>query len=95
MAGTCLIGHTGFVGGNLVRQYAFEDCYNSRNIEQIRGRSYDLLVCCGVSAVKWQANQFPAEDRAGIDRLLENLASVTAARSILISTVDVYPSANG
>jgi nucleoside-diphosphate-sugar epimerase len=95
MPGACLIGHTGFVGGNLARQYVFDDCYNSRNIEQIRGRSYDLLVCCGVSAVKWQANRFPTEDRAAIDRLLKNLAFVTATRSILISTVDVYPSTEG
>lgn len=95
MPGTCLIGHTGFVGGNLAKQYAFDDCYNSRNIEQIRGRSYDLIVCCGVSAVKWQANRFPAEDRAAIDQLLKHLALVKAMRSILISTVDVYPSVQG
>jgi hypothetical protein len=95
MPGTCLIGYTGFVGGNLARQHSFDDRYNSRNIEQIRGKSYDLLVCCGVSAVKWQANRFPDEDRAAIDRLLENLALVTAQRSILISTIDIYPSTEG
>jgi nucleoside-diphosphate-sugar epimerase len=62
---------------------------------KIRGRSYDVLVCCGVSAVKWQANRFPAEDRAAIDRLLKNLALMTANRAILISTVDIYPSVEG
>ena len=61
MSRACLIGYTGFVGGNLARQYAFDDCYNSRNIEQIRGRSYDLVVCCGVSAVKWQAKAIALE----------------------------------
>jgi hypothetical protein len=95
MPGTCLIGHTGFVGGNLAAQSVFDDCYHSRNIQEIRGRSYDLLVCCGVSAVKWKANQFPAEDRAAIDQLLENLAHVKVGRAILISTVDIYPSPNG
>jgi nucleoside-diphosphate-sugar epimerase len=95
MPGACLIGNSGFVGGNLARQYSFDDCYNSRNIEQIRGRSYDLLVCCGVSAVKWHANRFPAEDRARIDRLLKQLSYVRATRAILISTVDVYPSTKG
>jgi len=95
MSRACLIGSTGFVGGNLARQYAFDDCYNSRNIEQIRGRLYDLVVCCGVSAVKWQANRFPAEDRDAIDRLLTSLKSVTATQCILISTVDVYPSTQG
>jgi nucleoside-diphosphate-sugar epimerase len=95
MPGACLIGHTGFVGGNLRKQSVFDDCYNSTNIKQILGRSYDLLVCCGVSAVKWQANRFPAEDRAAIDQLLENLAFVTATRTILISTVDIYPTVEG
>jgi nucleoside-diphosphate-sugar epimerase len=95
MPRTCLIGHTGFVGSNLAKQHVFEDCYNSRNIEDIRGRVYDRLVCCGVSAVKWQANRFPAEDRAAIDRLLKNLAYVRSEQVVLISTVDVYPSPDG
>jgi len=91
MSKSCLIGHTGFIGSNLARQHPFDDCYHSVNIEQIRGRSYDLLVCSGVSAVKWRANRFPQEDRTAIERLLDNLAHVSAARVILISTVDVYP----
>jgi hypothetical protein len=79
----------------LENQYTFTEHYNSRDIEQIRGRSYDLLVCSGVTAIKWKANRFPAEDRAAIDRLLESLAQVTASRVILISTVDVYPTTAG
>jgi len=95
MAGTCLVGHTGFVGGNLAAQFRFDDCYNSKNIQDIRGKSYDLVVCAGVSAVKWKANRFPAEDRAGVDNLLNELRLVSAQRFILISTVDVYPAVAG
>jgi NAD dependent epimerase/dehydratase family len=88
---SCLVGHTGFVGGNLARQHSFAHLFNSHNIEEIHGQTYDLIVCCAVPAVKWSANRNPSEDRAGIDRLLANLKTAQAARFILISTMDVYP----
>lgn len=91
MSRTCLIGHTGFVGGNLKRQRLFDDLYRSTDIEEIRGKRYGLMVCSGVSAAKWRANKAPEEDRAAVDRLLENLLTVRAERPVLISTVDVYP----
>jgi nucleoside-diphosphate-sugar epimerase len=54
------------------------------------GQSYDLVVCAGVSSVKWLANKNPAGDRAGIARLISVLESVSAGEFILISTIDVY-----
>ena len=36
---SALIGYTGFVGSNLLRQRAFDATFNSKNIEQISGRS--------------------------------------------------------
>jgi hypothetical protein len=91
---TALIGHTGFVGGNLARQFSFDECFNSKNIVKIRGREFDLLVCAGVSAMKWWANQHPAEDKAQIDALLSNLASASAKKVVVLSTIDVYPRSN-
>ena len=87
---TALIGFTGFVGATLLRQATFDDCYNSKNIEEIVGRQYDLVVCAGAPAVKWQANQQPQEDWANLQRLMQALQHVTAATFLLISTVDVY-----
>lgn len=87
---SALIGHTGLVGGNLLRQHYFDDCFNSSNIQEIEGRHYELLVCSGVSGTKWLANLHPAEDQEKIDRLMGHLRNVTADRLILISTVDVY-----
>lgn len=46
-----LIGHTGFVGSNLREQHEFDVFFNSRNIEEIKGGEFDLLVCAGVNAV--------------------------------------------
>lgn len=88
---TCLVGYTGFVGSNLLDQNRFDDRYRSTNIDQIRGKSYDLLVCAGVPAVKWHANKFPEEDLANIDRLFDHLSTARVDRFVLISTVDVYP----
>jgi nucleoside-diphosphate-sugar epimerase len=88
---TALVGHTGFVGGNLLEQAPFTRCYHSRNIDEIRGQHFGLVVCAGVSAVKWKANREPDADWAGIQRLQDALATVQADRFVLISTVDVYP----
>ena len=91
MGKTGLIGHTGFVGGTLARATAWDACYNSANIDTLRGQAFDLLVCAGVSAVKWQANKDPERDRAGIARLTDALGQAQAKEFILISTIDVYP----
>lgn len=90
-----LIGHTGFVGGNLARQFAFTDFYNSKNIDQIAGHMYDLIVCSGMPAAKWLANRDPIGDRAVLDRLAGFLLQTSAIRVVIISTVDVYPSPIG
>ena len=88
---SALIGHTGFVGSNLAEQFAFRYLFNSKNISEIKNRRFDLVVCAGISAMKWIANKKPAEDWSQIRVLLENLESVTADRFVLISTIDVYP----
>lgn len=87
---TALIGHTGFVGSNLAAQHEYCACYNSKNIGSIAGQAFDTVVCAGVQAVKYWADQHPDEDWQGIQRLLTPLASVSAKRFILLSTIDVY-----
>lgn len=86
-----LIGHTGFVGRNLAAQRTFTHCYHSRTIWDIKGHSFDLIICAGMPAEKWRANRDPEADRANLARLVEALVQTEAKRFILISTVDVYP----
>jgi hypothetical protein len=86
-----LIGHTGFVGGNLLVAGGFARTYNSQNIHSLAGERFDEIVCAGISAVKWIANKEPEADWAGIQRLLDVLAQVRTERFVLISTIDVYP----
>ncbi len=75
-----LIGYTGFVGGNLLRQSSFAATYNSFSIQELRGKRYDEIWCAGVRAVKWWANSHPEEDWAGIAPLLDVLGG--AVRSL-------------
>lgn len=90
-----LIGYSGFVGSNLLRQHAFDELYNSKNIRDIQGREFDVLVCAGVSAVKYKANKEPEADWEGIQKLLQALLTVKSKQLVLISTVDVYPNPVG
>lgn len=92
---TALIGHSGFVGSNLLARRSYDSLYRSSDIDTIRGREFDHVVCAGVQAMKWWANLHPEEDRAGIERLLEPLSGVTARRFTLVSTIDVYPTPRG
>lgn len=92
---SALIGHTGFVGSTLLCDGAFDALFNSSNIGEIRGKSFDRIVCAGVTAVKWWANRNPDEDLSRIRGLMDCLTEVRCERFVLISTIDVYPSPVG
>lgn len=86
---TCLVGHTGFVGSTLMRQTAFDDCFNSSNIEKISGRRYATLVCAAAPGSMFEANRDPECDRAKLHALIDKLARADADRVILISSIAV------
>ena len=86
-----LIGYTGFVGGNILQQAGFDMFYNSSNIQNIKGKSFDLLVSAGTSAVVWFANKEPEKDLEAIEKLINSLQHVKAKKFVLVSTIYVYP----
>jgi len=85
-----LIGYSGFVGGTLLKQAAFDSLYRSTNIGEIDGGTFETVVCAGAPAQKWIANRDPAADRAKIEELITHLKTVTCKTFVLISTVDVF-----
>ncbi len=87
---SALIGYTGFVGSNLDRQYDFTDKYNTSNISDIAGKSYDLVVSAATRADMWRINQEAEQDLAEVNGLIDHLKQVTAKKFVLISTVGVY-----
>lgn len=95
-ASSALVGHTGLVGSTLLRSRTFSATYNSRNISEIAGQAFDLLICAGAPASMWAANQDPVADKANLDSLATALASAEAKDVVLISTIAVFddPSAS-
>ena len=51
------------------RQRPFDELYNSKNVEEIAGKSFGLLAVSAMPAAKWIANRDPDGDRAVLDRL--------------------------
>jgi NAD dependent epimerase/dehydratase family len=90
-----LIGWSGVVGGTLQRQRHFDDRFRSTDIDDIRGRDYDLIVCAGMPAEKWRANREPEQDAATLERLWGALREARARHVIVISTVDVFGDPRG
>lgn len=88
---SALIGHTGFVGGNIKQQTSFSNYYNSKNIEKIKGEKYDMVVSAGTSSLVWKANSNPKEDKRNVQKLISNLRFARVNHFILISTIFVYP----
>ncbi|MBN9518148.1 NAD(P)-dependent oxidoreductase [bacterium] len=85
-----LIGHTGFVGGNLAAQHRFDAVFNSKTIESVRGRHFRRLVVSAMPAEMWVANRDPDGDRANLEKLWANLSQCRADEVAVISTVAVY-----
>lgn len=90
-----LIGYSGFVGSTLLKQALFESIYRSANIDEIKNKSFNAVVCAGASAQKWIANREPDADRKKIDGLITHLKTVQCKTFILISTVDVFKDSIG
>lgn len=84
-----LIGHTGFVGGTLLRQTRFDACYNSANIATIDGQRFGTLVCAAAPGSMIEANRAPERDAAQIEALIARLDKVEAEHFVLISSIAV------
>jgi len=93
---SALIGYTGLVGQNIVREVARIDClYNSKNIDDICGRTFELLICAGAKGSRRDVNENPDKDLSSIINLMDRLAIINAKKVVLISTVEVYNYHNG
>ncbi len=93
---SALIGYTGLVGQNIVRDGAQIDClYNSKNIDDICGRTFELLICAGAKGSRRDVNENPDKDLSSIINLMDRLATINAKKVVLISTVEVYNYHNG
>lgn len=85
---SALIGYNGLIGSNIKTRYEFDFLYNSKNIEDIRGKNIKTIVCAAPSGWKWKVNQEPEKDLEKIKNLFHLLSSTKCEKFILISTID-------
>ncbi|MDL2253356.1 sugar nucleotide-binding protein [Ruminococcaceae bacterium OttesenSCG-928-I18] len=86
-----LVGHTGFVGGNLAAGHTFDAMYHSTDIEESFGADNGLVIYSGMPSEKFLANADPAADLAVAEKAMDNIRKMRPEQLVLISTVDVYP----
>ena len=92
---SALIGYSGFVGGTLAKSEHFDLLVNRANLQSLRDQQLDRLVCAGLPAAKWLANEKPEEDAENTRRLEAALRTVQASTVVVVSTIDVYPCTSG
>ena len=92
---SCLIGHTGFVGGHLAQQAEFAACFSRANISDSAGRRFDTVVCAAAPGSMFEANKYPDRDQKNIQALVETLSRITARRFVLISSIAVLANSAG
>ena len=86
---TALVGHTGFVGGNLLRQTQFDDLYNSSNIGAIAGGQQELIVDSGASIEKFAGEELSAQLRIALAwSLRERCGGVVVSET---ATTEIFP----
>lgn len=90
-----IIGHSGFVGSNINNQTKFDVRFNSKNISDIKGKSFELLVCCGISSIRWYANNSSEKDLESIQSLASSIVTAKINKLVVISTIGVYDTLNG
>ncbi len=90
-----LVGYSGLVGSHLAARAEEANRFNSKSIETIRGRRFDVLFLAGLPAAKWIANRDPDADLRNTMALFSHLEHVEARKVLLVSTVDVYPLPRG
>jgi len=85
-----IVGHSGLVGSYIKGKFPDSQKFNSQNIGEIHGQSFDLLFLSTLPAEKWLANKFPEADLETVHSISKHLESSSSGRTLLISTVDVF-----
>jgi len=91
----CLIGHTGFVGSNLLSQARFARALNSATIGQLAQQRSAMIVCAAAPGSMFEANRNPEADRAKVHALIGHLDRARTERFVLISSIAVLADPGG
>ena len=91
----CIIGHTGFVGNNILNNSTikFDEFYNSKNMNDIKD-NYNIIVFAGLPGNVGYVNKNYKDDLDNVNFFINKLKNIKCNTFILISTINVYPNLN-
>jgi len=87
-----IIGSSGFIGGYLSSIYKNVYRYGRENISELALDKSELIIIAAAPATKWIANAEPKKDLENIQNLINSIKCIEDKKSVLISTIDVFPS---
>ena len=91
-----IIGHRGFVGGNLSSLLPGARGVGRADVSCAAGETFGDIYCAAPQAKKWWANQNPDQDRQEVEDLIAACRRIGCQNKfILFSTVDVYDPPSG
>lgn len=90
-----VIGHTGFVGSELLRSLPNAHGFNSKNVTDAEGARFNILYCAAAPGSMFQANKHPDRDAERIQALIASLKNMRAEQFVLISTIAVLERFDG
>lgn len=83
-----LVGHTGLVGSNIEKHFAFKNTVNSKG-HNIEPSSLKTGIIAAGDARKWYARDNYYEFEEAQNRLFKTISNMALEKIILISTIDV------
>lgn len=94
MLKNCIIGYTGFVGTNIIKNNdIFDEFYNSSNINDIKD-NYNIILFTGLSGHVGNVNKNHIKDLENVMFFINKLKNIKCNKFILISTINVYHDLN-
>ena len=93
-----LIGYTGAIGRKIYKVLEEADievdCFNTKNIEKIKGREYNVVICTAPTSYKFEVNNNIGSHYFKLKELLQGIETVKASHFILVSTQAIIQESN-
>lgn len=93
-----LIGYTGAIGRKIYKVFEEADigvdCFNTKNIEKIKGREYNVVICAAPTSYKFEVNNNIGNHYSKLKELQQGIKSVKTSHFILVSTQAIIQDSN-
>jgi len=87
---SAIIGHTGYIGKFIKENKRdIKYFYNSKNINKITNKLFDIVYLTAPSSLKFYANKFPKKDKKNIISLINFLKNIKCNKIIYFSSTDI------